>query len=345
MPREIVHWDILNRAVGRLSKESHPDLWRIAHEHPLCLALGAVAHDAPYYRHGGGSRFEWVGSLLHGIGGGTPLADTLRPLSSFGAAVSMQEDGETRDAGIAFLMGLLSHYAVDVIYHPPIFFFTGDYYAVDERERSNARARHRLFEVYLDEDRSAHGTNFPWPVSIQTMLDEISNSTLRVVDEALAQAVTEGVTMYDPELVRSLPQEWNRSLREMARFQMLFLSPVWGAIAQGLNRISRDRLHQFEVLFARGRRGHHGIFHEPWNYHNPLSGAAATTSLFQLDEQAIDLTLQLFSKVQVALVAGSLTSDTLANGVSLNYGLADGAPEDAAHFSAQGFQLPGLELS
>ena len=342
MPREIVHWDILHRAIERLPKASCRDLSNIAREHPACLALGAIAHDAPYYRHGGGSSFEWIGSLLHGLGGTREDHDTLRLLSVFGAKASSISDSSTRAASLAFLMGLISHYATDVVFHPAIFFFTGDYYAIDPKQREVARAKHRLFEVFLDEDRLTRIETLPWSTSLRALLHSVPPHVLETICSALSEAVTPAVLSHGAPLVSTLTNEWRSSLKDIARFQSLFVSEFWGRIAQVLKHLSFGHLHQFEVLFARGRRGSHATLHEPWSYRNPVTGDSETASMDEMDERAIALTLSLLNLVQAALKAGGVTSTTLLGGVSLNYGIKGSIAEDATYFSACGFNLPSL---
>jgi len=241
-------------------------------------------------------------------------------------------------------MGLISHYATDVVYHPPIFFFTGDYYAIDSKERSEARARHRLFEVYLDEDRSTRLEKLPWSTSLQKLIHSVPPKVVEAIYTTLAEAVTPAILTHEATLVPTLANEWRSSLAEMARFQFLFLSQFWGSIAQALSRLSFGHLDQFEVLFARGRTGEHPSLHEPWSYRNPVSGDFLITSVKELDEQATQLTLDLFTVVQDALNNGGVTPSTLAGGVSLNYGLKSAAPEDATFFSPGGFPLSGLSV-
>jgi hypothetical protein len=51
---------------------------------------------------------------------------------------------------IAFLLGFITHCALDIIIHPVIYYLTGNYYDKDTSRRSIARYSHALFETGLD---------------------------------------------------------------------------------------------------------------------------------------------------------------------------------------------------
>jgi len=59
MPRELVHWMVLDSACERLTR-SAAAVGRCLRSAPHAAYLGAVAHDAPYYLRFGASGFERV---------------------------------------------------------------------------------------------------------------------------------------------------------------------------------------------------------------------------------------------------------------------------------------------
>jgi hypothetical protein len=177
---------------------------------------------------------------------------------------------------------------------------------------------------------------------MKALLKECAGSTWSDICTTLASAVTPAASALHPESIPDLKDEWQRAFSEMAFFQHLFLSPAWGGLAGLVKTLTRNRLYQYEVLFARGRRGRHAALHAPWSYRNPVSGEMVTASLQELETRAVELSLSLFFKIEEALSLGGITPDTLQGGVSLNYGLRESAPEDATHFCSSGFHLPGL---
>ena len=142
MPREIVHWAVLEEVTRRLPPGPLLDYIRA----DLAAAkLGAVLHDAPYYLRGGGQPWEIVAEVLHGRTG----SDTYEPFRIL--AQGIQACPEPQQPLLwALFAGLVTHAAADIVFHPLVFYFTGDYYDENAQQRSLSRANHRLFEVWLD---------------------------------------------------------------------------------------------------------------------------------------------------------------------------------------------------
>src|SRR5688572_10618717 len=119
MPRETVHCEILDR----LREEKLPTLL-ITHE--AFAYLGALGPDALYYYRFGGSPAEKIAETLHGSEG----EDTFRLPKELAKKI-VQLPPDERDPLWAFLIGYLTHCIVDSIFHPVIYYLTGDYYAED----------------------------------------------------------------------------------------------------------------------------------------------------------------------------------------------------------------------
>lgn len=328
MPRELIHWEIAYRAARTLTAANPSGLGGIALHHRAPLALGAVAHDAPYYFRGGAAPFEAVGTLLHGRGGGDPADDPLGPLDRFALLGTNQSDNAARDTTLAFLVGLISHYATDVIFHPYIFYATGDYYATDPAERHRARALHRLIEVYLDEHIRDRGTHFPWSNSLRTLIASLPPTTLETICRLLGEATA-------PYLgtPAHLPALWRRSFDHMAIFQTAFLSPACGAIVAALNRLLNGRLYQYDCLFSYRRTGPFTPLDGPIEFRNPVTGAPTCTTFDALLSAAEFETVRIVQTVERALKTGSYSPGTLRDGLSLNYGLRGTPPNGATTFS------------
>ena len=76
MPREIIHWNVLERAKSCFSHKGSGRILSALRAERASAYLGAIAHDAPYYYRLGGSDFEVIASSLHGEHG----EDTLLPI-------------------------------------------------------------------------------------------------------------------------------------------------------------------------------------------------------------------------------------------------------------------------
>ena len=148
MPREQVHWEILESAALRLEAQGGAESGVVDALRTARAAgyLGAMAPDAPYYYRMGASSFVEVAERLHGTRGEDTLAFP-RELVRGAMALPPSHARQTR---MALAVGWLSHVATDSIFHPAVFHLTGNYYDPDPEERLRARRRHNAFEVFLD---------------------------------------------------------------------------------------------------------------------------------------------------------------------------------------------------
>jgi len=328
-----VHWEVAHRAVVRSGAANPSGIGRIAAENPVCLALGAVAHDAPYYFKAGVDPFEAVGALLHGRGGNDAGADPLAPLDRFGTLGAQLEEPGIRCATLAFLVGLISHYATDVVFHPFVFYATGDYYARDLDARRRARASHRLIEVYLDEHLRAAGTTFPWADRIRTLKNECSSEAMATICRLLGDATAPFVDRKTPLSAHSLGTTWRQSLTHMAYLQAAFVSPFLGVIAAGLNLLSRQRLYQYDCLFSLGRTGRYPPFDAPLHLRNPVTGESDDTTFAALLQRAEDGTVAWLESIDRARDPRGYSPGTLHGGLSLNFGVLGAGTTAATYFS------------
>ena len=140
MPREIVHWNVLHEALNRFSKQ-YPDAatTEILQHFESAAVFGACAHDAPYYFRAKNVPFEEVAHYLHGKDGEDTYAPIIRALS---AAFYVEDDIE-RQILFSFILGMMSHVAVDVTFHPVVTFYSGNYWHPDPVARKGYQTLHR----------------------------------------------------------------------------------------------------------------------------------------------------------------------------------------------------------
>lgn len=342
MPREIIHWDVLERTRAGLEANGQPELARVLTEHRPAAYLGAMAPDAPYYAYLGASEMRtMLAEIIHGRGG----EDTYVFPRSLATAIESRESEMDAREGLAFLMGVLSHIITDVHFHPMIFYFTGDYYHADPEERRGARARHRLFEVYLD-CWFAPQLRFWNSGSIHRTLQDLGpkgTKLFQLIGEACADVT-------DEEQVEALPfalahgAVWQQNYRHMAICQSAFRSTFLGATVRALNLLSGGRLAQYDALFAFGRCRKHAELDGPLQYRNPVTGEERTATLEGLRDEAVASSLEVLSECGEVLARQSGGFLRHRRGASLNYGLPGVSVAQARHFSPAGFPLPGLRL-
>jgi hypothetical protein len=285
----------------------------------------------------GGTAFEKVSEVLHGRGG----QNTFAPLAEAIIEASGLPDGRQRECVISFLLGMVTHYSTDVVFHPVVNYFTGDYYHEDRNERQEARRRHRLFETYLDSyylgkrdfnnnnlisrDISSLGKDYNW---LCDFLDRHFSPRAYAASDATADMT------------------WEKAFSHFGKLQGVFLSKGWGVLAKGLLCL-RPNLAPLEVLFSYGRSSRAAIFESPLLFKNPISGEGSENTVDELLEASISDSLLLFRRIEDALLDPEQHKHALLayEGRSLSYGVVGGTPAKASHYCSAGFDLPGLKIA
>jgi|GEM_PF-6952839 len=139
------------------------------------LYLGAISHDLPYFHQSGKSDFSRIGKSLHG--------DNLNDPSIF---LKKYKEKLTTDNQFSFLIGLITHYITDQVFHPVIYYQTGNYYDKDLLKREIAREKHRKLESLLDVftinyfnfDYNIFNLKSVTKVELENLYTILSNSTM-----------------------------------------------------------------------------------------------------------------------------------------------------------------------
>ncbi len=131
MPKENTHAAFAYDVLDSLSEET---IRRGLSAHLGPYLLGSISPDTFYY-----SPYSAVSEHLHGKAG-NPTNELLPDL--------LPASRTPRD--VAFACGYLSHCALDITFHPVIYFLSGNYYDPDARLRARAVYLHRHLETCLD---------------------------------------------------------------------------------------------------------------------------------------------------------------------------------------------------
>lgn len=349
MPREIVHWKVLEHAAVELA-ESAPQISRCLEIHGAAAQFGAVVHDAPFYLKSGTHPFRRTAQLLHGTYGGDTFAPIRRAL--FAAAAYPERD---RPLLWAFLIGMISHAATDRIFHPMVYYFTGNYYDADSGRRIAARVRHRILEVYLD-SWARRGYELPNAFLIGKTEEELGETAELIysfLDTVLTPAVLEDVpnSMVEPfqlELGDELrhPYLWKQSMDDMIRFQRMFLSPSYGVLAKVLRTVLPSRFAPIEALFSLGRTRPEPLFDERLEFCNPITGEEHSLSPDELLQLAAQETVRLALLCEPLISGNHAEAEarlSAERGKSLDFNLTDDQIGEIVYFSNAGLPLPGLQ--
>ncbi|HRP68691.1 MAG TPA: zinc dependent phospholipase C family protein [Turneriella sp.] len=170
MPKEITHCILAERAAYTLAASSNilkkrigGEIYFLFEENPQALYFGSIAPDLFYYD----IRMPWqmrlknssesVSDLIHGEGGIDTIAHVFQMLSILrDARLASPLTGDktfsrsARATLLLFTLGYLSHVAIDTLLHPIVYYFAGNYYAHDPKEKNAAQTRHRVIETILD---------------------------------------------------------------------------------------------------------------------------------------------------------------------------------------------------
>lgn len=136
MPKENTH---LWFAYGLLEEFTGRAMLRYISNHLYRYLLGAVIPDTFYYS--AGKSLVRISEAIHGRDGNPTNTLILEVL-----------DAARGPADIAFILGYITHCALDITFHPVVYYLSGNYYDDDRARRSSAVRLHRHLETCLDRD-------------------------------------------------------------------------------------------------------------------------------------------------------------------------------------------------
>jgi len=149
MAAKITHLEILKQSLVLLEHGSARDKETAdrIQEQMRYASVGAVAPDIFYFYHVLSRKRNPVGLHWGNLSHHSRVFDLL---IAFLNQVRSLPSGERRAKCYAFVMGYISHCAVDIITHPYIFYITGDYYSIDLKQATKAQENHLRVEYSLD---------------------------------------------------------------------------------------------------------------------------------------------------------------------------------------------------
>jgi len=245
----------------------------IREELPLYY-LGAIFPDIFYYNLRG--ELLALGDLLH---------DSQRP-NSEKTIKRMFEEITTlpccdKEKSV-FVFGLLTHIAAEQIFHPAVYYFTGNADDPNPKEKTLSVAAHRHFEMLLD-----------------LCLMKIMNKKLKDLDLAklfksprqkrdrifrfFAANLAGASGTAEEKVFKTI----NKAYAVLLVLNRLFCNGFCYYLMKAFNVLSRRRLDPYFRLFYPPRIiTWHAIFDSYFSYKNPITGQEAVTSMWQLKEEA-----------------------------------------------------------
>jgi hypothetical protein len=134
MPKENTH---LHFAYGLLDELQDHDIRTEVSENIRHYLLGSIIPDTCYY--GSSASLRHISESFHGKDGNPTNTTIVQVL-----------DNARDKKDISFILGFISHCALDITFHPVIYYLSGNYYDESPRKRARAVYLHRHLETCLD---------------------------------------------------------------------------------------------------------------------------------------------------------------------------------------------------
>ena len=151
MAAKITHLEILKQALVLLDHgtDAEKEIVRIIQDPALnpYACLGSVAPDVFYFYHVFSSKKNRLAQVW---GNFSHHSRVLELVLNFLERIKTEENQDIKNRQLAFVMGYICHCAVDVVTHPFIFYYSGDYYSADASQAQEAQENHLRVEYALD---------------------------------------------------------------------------------------------------------------------------------------------------------------------------------------------------
>ncbi len=265
------------------------DLFDLLSREKECYYLGAVMADTFFY--GKDDSIVRISDTLHGKDG-NPTNEII---------IDVLENGTT-DRDLAHILGYITHCALDMTFHPVIYYLTGNYYNQKTTEGS-VKYRHRYMETCLD---IAIGNTFRMHLLLKPELLE------GLVFESL---IADRFSLPGPGVSRAF-------VRQM-RFNRCFTSEAAYFAALILNGFGLLRDPDLPPLFYRGATRCDCSMKKDVTYRDLLSGEEKVTTVTELFAVAKEKALEMMTAAY-AYSTGTISRDECLKkipGESLDTGL------------------------
>jgi hypothetical protein len=249
MPKENTH--IFFAEMVREGLENS-DLSKLILREKKYYYLGAVMADTFFY--GKDESIVKISDTLHGKDG-NPTNEII---------IDVLENG-TADRDLAHILGYITHCALDMTFHPIIYYLTGNYYK-QKKTKGGVKYRHRYMETCLD---IVIGNSFRMHSLFKPGLLEGL-----IFESFIADKFSLPVSMVRRTFLRQM------------RFNRLFTSRVAYIVAFILNLFGLLRDPDLIPLFYRGVTSRDCGTTENVQYRDPVSGEEKVTSVAGLFEMA-----------------------------------------------------------
>ncbi len=324
MPKEYTHWAIAGKALKRLGKnDPSGTVYNIIKDSLSLYMLGAVVFDTPFYylgRHSGD--FEGINRRLHAPDCQNPAA----PIKDLFLYMLSHND---KAKLLPFLLGAVTHIYTDAVFHPFIFYHTGNCLSDDQALKRPATIYHRSFEGYLDL------YYLSMPDSLKGLTIKKLRKTIRIRKSELSSLL--GILYFNDCSI--LKKQINNALNIHTWSQILFQKRqayFLMKLSSGLlGRLTRMDIESYLSLFYQPLNDYHiSFFSERISYVHPVKGTEHCDLLAELENTALMNIIRIFTLIEEIYSGKKSTVDLDMEKIpSPETGLFNISYRDMAHFS------------
>ena len=188
------------------------------------------------------------------------------------------------EAGLSLSLGVISHLSADAIFHPLIFYFTGN----EKTDKQKSTIRHYYFESNLD--KTLRWLN-PWLKHLHLLdMDLFSEEEQFVITTTL-----EALHIPPEEQGLAPSEEFISMAKQHIKHEGYYGRLSYWFISTLLNIFTGGKKQELKALFYLDKNSYfteelyQKIMNEKINYKNPESGEAFTKSLNNLIQDYLDL--------------------------------------------------------
>lgn len=323
MPKEITHWLIAEKAAERLAQGTAS---QALVSHSGMIRLGAILHDVLYYVRSGKAhirRCTDIANTLHGAHGEDTFA-LLRMIASDIDSDNKRGFDTQCEASRAFLFGAMTHYCADVVFHPYIYYISGN--CLQNTTFFQAWENHRSLEAAID---LAFCNEHHRAAKKFSLLRDISRHS------SALQGILQSLAKRQGDFGMNIRwQDYEEGYNTLAWLRLLMVSFVPNTLLDAAQYaapefiqtiISAETRSYLGLRYTRQSRWSIPAIRQSFPYRHPVSGEHYTATLADLFEQAVQESLNLWGVLENTVLVGK---PLRMQGKSLEVGM-QGVPSTA----------------
>ncbi len=322
MPKEILHWMIADEAVKKLNGSA---LGKAASAFPNCLRLGAVFPDLFFYIGGyrNSRHYLELANAYHGNHG----EDTYTILRHL---IKLPEKDPFIGQIRAFCAGWIMHIHSDSVFHPLVYYFTGNYNDTDPFVKTRAVQNHRRFETLMDMRFSLRSFTGKKAFLLKSVVSGLE-IPFHCLIERLPHSSSQGVFLNDFHLAAL------KSLKNFQFLQYISRRRILGSLLRLAHPFLSDRAREIAAIFDSPQLvSRLSELDGKFYYRNPVTGEGKSAGMDDLFHEAVERIISFCLLAEFAVLNGDpgLIADF---GPSLDFGIVGISADKACYFSPRPF--------